>query len=98
MATVKIGDRDLDVWDRQAPGGLGRTKKLILAHAALAEASPADVPDKLAAIVLCYVGHNDGVTLDWLLDNLPTDCGELLQQCITTSGGKVSKPGEAGSP
>ena len=97
MAKVTIGDRELDV--KQATLGFLK-KKLIPARKALVEASEEDTPDRMVDLVFCYVGHNDGVTREWLLDVLPADPTEIVRAVISASGQKVGtvQPGEAARP
>lgn len=98
MATVTIAGRELRVWERQAEGGLGKTKRAIQAEIALREAKPQEVPDRLADLVLAYVGDNDGVDAAWLLEHLPADCEEILKACSAATGAKAGPPGEAPRP
>lgn len=100
MATVRIGDRELDVWARREPGGLGRTKAVILAEKAAREAKPEELCDHLADIVLAYVGDNPGVDRDWLLKHLPAEPYDIIGACAAASGleMKAAAPGEAKSP
>ena len=97
MASVTIGGRSLDVWNRQTPGSLGKMKAVAHAEAALAAAKGAANFDAIADLVACYVGHNEGVTVEWLLTVLPLDCMETLSACIRASGSEVAA-GEAKSP
>ena len=98
MATINLGGRDLAVKHQQEPGGLGLQKALALANKKLASSSEFDYADNAAALLACYVGHNEGVTTDWLLEQLPADCSEILRRCIVASGGKLTQPGEGLSP
>lgn len=97
MGTVTIGGRELAVKQQGEPGGLGLLKKTTLASQKLAGSTPETYPDNAADLVLCYVGHNDGVTAEWLQEQLPADVGEVLRAYILASGGKVSE-GEAQRP
>lgn len=99
MATVKIGDRELAVLSPETPGGLGRLEKTLLAEAAVqaARVEPLTYPRKMAELVMTYVGHNEGMTVDWLLTVLPVSCGEIVTACVLASQGKTSAPGEAAS-
>lgn len=97
MATVKIGDKELSVPHRQSEGGLLRMKNTIEAELAVGAAKGVEIPDAWAKLVHCYVGHNEGVTVEWLLSKLPADCTEILTACVIASGVAVAKPGEAGS-
>lgn len=94
MATVTINGRAFEVKDRQAPGGLGRSKKQMEAALASIEATKETMFDLSAAHVASYL---DGADLPWLLDNLPTDASAILRECIVASGGKVSEPKKAAS-
>lgn len=98
MGQVTIGGRALEVKQQQGEGGLGLLKRTALAGEKLAASSGKDYPDAAADLVACYVGHNEGVTRDWLLERLPADCAEVLRDCIVASGGKVADPGEAKGP
>jgi hypothetical protein len=97
VATVRIGERDLEV--KIATLGMLK-KKLIPARAALKAATEEESPDRMAEIVHCYVGHNPDVTVEWLLETLPADPSEILRACIAASGQKVREPaaGEATGP
>lgn len=94
MATVRIGELDLDV--KRATLGFLK-KKLTPARKVLSAAGEDDMPDALAGLVHCYVGHNEGVTADWLLEALPADPSAIIRELIVASGQKVAepKPGEA---
>lgn len=98
MATVTIDGRALGVWNRNEPGGLGRSKRTILAELAMREAKPQDVPDRMADLVRSYFSDDAGVDAVWLLEHLPADCSEILRQCIEASGGMAAATGEAKSP
>jgi hypothetical protein len=95
MATVRIGERELDVWHRQQDGGLGKSKRVILAELALRKAPVEEIPDRWADLIGCYVGHNEGVTVDWLLKTLPADCRDVNRACMLASGLTPAEPAEA---
>lgn len=96
MATVRVGDRDLDV----RPATLGFLRhKLVPARKRLvaAEGEESGI-DAVANILFVYLGHNEGVTLEWIFDHAPADPSALLRDCLTASGQKVAAPGEAERP
>jgi hypothetical protein len=97
VATVRIGERDLEV----KKATLGFLKhKLIPARKRLNTANEEEMPDRVAELVLCYVDGNEGVDRDWLLDNLPADPSEAIRDCIVASGQtpKAASAGEAARP
>lgn len=94
MATVTIDGRVFEVKDRQAPGGLLRSKKQLEAALAASEATVLTMFDRSAEHVASYL---EGAEVPWLMEHLPTDCGDILRECIVASGGKVAEPGEAKS-
>jgi hypothetical protein len=95
VATVRIGERDLDV----KVATLGFVKhKLIPARKALQEAADESATiDAIVGLILPYVEHNEGVTAEWLLEHLPAEPHETLRECARASGQKVKEPspGEA---
>src|SRR5216684_1183937 len=89
MPTVKIGNRELRVLHKSEPGSFLVEQKLVVARAELDQAGPAGYHEKMAGVILCYVGgHNEEVTLDWLLSNLPSDLTDIMRGCIIGSGHK----------
>lgn len=96
MATVKIGDRDLEV----RPATLGFLRhKLVPARKALSAAQTDEaIVDAMANLVFVYVGHNDGITLEWIFDHAPANTADLLRECLVASGQKVASKGEAARP
>lgn len=97
MATVRIGDRDLEV--KLATLGFLK-RKLLPARKALLAANEEETPDRIVAIIYCYVGHNEGITEEWLLDNVPVDPSSIMRACIVASGQqpREAAAGEAVSP
>lgn len=95
MATVTIGGRELAVWSRKEPGSLGKLKRAIVAERALQMCEVETMPDAIAGLVLVYVGHNEGVTQDWLLEQLPADASDVLRDCVAATRSTV---GEAKGP
>jgi hypothetical protein len=96
--TVVIGGRELAVRRQDEPGGLGLLKRVTLASKKLRDGGVDDYPDNAADLIGCYVAHNEGVTRDWLLEQLPADCTAILVRCGEASGAKRAAPGEAASP
>jgi hypothetical protein len=96
MATVRIGDRDLDV----KPSSLGFLKrKLLPAKAAvLAAKTEEETIDAVVSVLLLYVGHNPGIDAEWLLDNVPENPSETVAAVTAAAGQKAGPPGEAKSP
>lgn len=96
MATVRIGDRDLEV----KPITLGFVKHKVLPAKKRVEASTKDEEaiDAMVAFVKIYVGHNEGVTDEWLLDNVPENAWPLIALCRKAGGQPDAPPGEAKSP
>lgn len=96
MASVTIGGRELSV----KPATLGFVRhKLIPARKRMADAGSDEATcDALAELLLVYVGHNEGVTLEWIFDNVPMGAGDLLRECAEASGQKLAAPGEAVRP
>jgi hypothetical protein len=99
MATVMIGGRELVV--REATLGLLKTVLPVrrkMKQAEVAEDDSARV-DALATLIHCYVGEpiNEGVTIEWLLKNVPIDPVPVMEAIYMASGQKVAepKPGEA---
>lgn len=92
MASITINGRQLQVLAGDAPGGLGRAKRAALAEKALRDCQLEEVMDRVADMVLAYVGQNEGVTREWLLENLPADCSSILRECFAASWPKVSTP------
>lgn len=100
MATVKIGDRELRVLHKSEAGSFLVEQKLVAARAELDDAGPQRFHEKMAGVILCYVGgaHNEPpVALDWLIANLPGDVTDVLRGCIIGSGyePRVKDPGDA---
>lgn len=105
MATITIGGRELDV--RPATLGFVRRALLPWKKSAPVFEEPADLAaaaDLEAAIIdwqvagaLLYIGHNDGITADWLLEHV-RDAGELLRELARASGQTEPAPGEAARP
>jgi hypothetical protein len=102
MGTVMLGGRTLDV----KPATMGFVRRKFLP--ALDELQ---TKEEWAPILLLYLGHNEGVTAEWLEDelmlnplpdrqDLPPDGLTFLKQCMAAAGQKViePKPGEAQSP
>jgi len=93
MATVKIGDKELVV--RGAT--LGFLKKLLPAKRKMREAEAADDDarkvDALAELIHCYVGEpvNEGITVEWLLENLPMDPTSIMGEIFGAAGQKVAQ-------
>lgn len=95
MATVRIGDKDLDV----KPTTLGFIKrKLLPAQRALDEAK-GDIEggERLIELLHLYVGHNEGASIEWLEDVIPiSDYARLAKECPVAAG-QQARPGEAAS-
>jgi len=92
MATVRIGDRELDV----KPATLGFLKKKLLPAQEAIDAAGNDAPDRIADLILLYVGHNDGVDRDFILDHVPADpYGTLI--ALSRAAGQRVPEGEAKS-
>lgn len=99
MAAIHIGGRDLDVRAQT----LGMVKHKLRPWRA-ADVKDDGHEDHAAAFFHIYVGHNDGVTLDWLLDNLPADAAaltKLMREVVIAAGStprEQTPAGEAVSP
>ncbi len=106
MATVKIGDRELEV-----PAMLmGASRKVLrparaafLAALIAADEGPKgdEWDDAVTAAVAAYLlAYGLSVELDWLVDNLPQPRlqFELLKAVRRAAGFLESPPGEAASP
>jgi len=82
MATVRIGDRELDV----KPATLGFLKRKVIPWQATMSAAEGEAAiDQIAAGFLLYVGHNEGVTADWLLENLPANTYDLFKAVVAAA-------------
>jgi hypothetical protein len=54
--------------------------------------------DAIVALILAYVGDNEGVDADFILANVPSDPRPFLAECVRASGQMVAAPGEAHRP
>lgn len=101
MAKVTIaGLGELHVHHVDEPGSFRVDMELARVGAELAEANgKVEQFKKLAEVVLCYVGHNEGIKLDRLLDVLPANVGPILKSLREVSGrAEVAATGEASRP
>src|SRR3954471_23375567 len=100
MATVTIGDRVLDV----KPATLGFLRnKVAPVRKKIADVQGDDAAfcDAAADWILAYVGHNDGITREWILDNVSANPFDVIRACTIASGQKLKeadKTGEAARP
>lgn len=69
MATIKIGGRDLDV--KPATVGFWARTTEFGRKAAANELQGSEVITASVDLIVEAVGHNDGVTREWLENNLP---------------------------
>ena len=93
MATVTIGGRQLDV--KQTTLGMLKAQDRMAARAREAK-SGSELADLIVEELLLYVGHNEGVTADWLLDHVQFRGG--LAAVRAAAGQEPAPPGEAPRP
>jgi hypothetical protein len=95
MPTIKLGGRELKV----RPATLGMLKRDLIPLRAKLQASQTeeDTIDVVLDQLLVYLGRNEGVTADWLLDNTPADAHDLLAR-VREAAGHEASTGEALSP
>lgn len=88
MATIRIGDRDLDVADATI-GFWKRVKALSGGNATV---------DNVAGLIFEAVGHNDGITREWLEDHLPMNSDKLrakFDELLVANGLQVKEEAPA---
>lgn len=103
MATVKIGERELQIRDLTRPGGskFKRTQLLPWRARLRGEHDEEQLEAVIVDGIILYVGQNEGVDKTWLEDNLPVDTLAVLRECMRGSGEPLAeKPaaGEAARP
>lgn len=103
MGTVNIGGRELRVLDKEDSGSFNVDLELARVGEEMASAqSNVERFKKLAEHVFCYVRHNDGATLDWLIGVLPANIGPVMRACAKAAGREVVSrepgTGEAKAP
>lgn len=95
MATVLVDGRELDV----KPARLGLLKVLLPAQRKREEAieakDDATMVHATAEILFAYLGHNEGITVQWLLDHGPLKAAMLILECMKAAGQEVAAAGEA---
>lgn len=100
MRTVTIGGRALNVRAQT----LGMLKKEILPRSEYIKRAEmardrAKIVDLLVEELLMYLRENEGVTADWLLDNVPADAGAVMTAVrAAADAGAKDSPGEAPRP
>jgi hypothetical protein len=93
MATVRIGGKDLDV----RPTTLGFIKRKLVPAQNAVDAVESEIAkaEKFIEMILLFVGHNEGVTPEWLEDAIPiSGYAQLAKDCAIAGGQKVIE-GEA---
>ena len=96
MGTITLGGRELAV--QPMPRTLGSIKwRVRWRERFAAEKDLGAQVDLRAEYLLRYLGHNEGVTADWLLDNVPDDARETMA-AVRRAAGEDAAPGEASRP
>ena len=94
MATVTIGGRVLDV----KPCTVGMWKRKLRPYQKDVGTLDDDAAvDRTVDLLLAFVGHNEGVTAEWLDEQLPMPPHPVLAEVLRASGLQGAKPGEAAS-
>jgi hypothetical protein len=95
VATVLVDGRELDV----KPARLGLLKVLLPAQRkredAIAAKDDATMVHATAEILFAYLGHNEGITVAWLLEHAPVRPSQLILECMKAAGQEVAAAGEA---
>lgn len=110
MASIKIGRRDLEIRELVLDDGPAFGEALAALTLAIEEPSAptamvSAVGNRMADLLLLFVGHHEGVDRAWLGKNLPLHHARLralLDACLETLGMvavvPAATPGEAASP
>lgn len=96
MATVKIGGRVLEV--RQMTLGMVKREIMPRTQKMKSATTAGDMVDLIIEELVMFLGHNEGVTVDWLLDNVSSAKAQSLMAAVRAAADEEAEPSQGEAP